>query len=681
MGEIGELVIGGVGLARYLDPDQGRREVRAAARRSAGTRAYRSGDLVRADADGLLFVGRADEQVKLGGRRIELGEVDAALQALPGVAGAAAAVRTHPAPATRCWSATWCPSERARPDARRARRCREHLPAALVPLLAPWSTTCRPAPRARSTGTRCPGRSRGVDERTAARRRSPRPRPGWPSGWAEILGMPVSGPHADFFAHGGGSLAAAQLVARIRDPVPAGRRSPTSTAPDASAAWLATGWTSSTRGQRPAARRARRRRAAPGSRRRCSWLPLLALVGLRWADVWPRRDSRTVAAVAPWAPTVLVVVARAGLAGVVQPGRADRDRRGRRPAAAARRAARQLPARRRRCTCGCGRPTRLAELSGATSVCRRVVDHRATPARSARRSARTSTCTPLPPVTGLLKIGRGAAVEPEVDLAGYWVDGDVVHIGEIRIGAGATVGVAQHARCPGARIGKGAEIAAGSAVLGAVPAGRALGGLARARGPARPAPPGPTARPPRGRALGRAYGAHVAAARAAARAWPALPALVTSAVGGRRRGVARRPRPRGRCCRSPARRGLPGRYAPLVAGRRAAARHRHARGLPPGAQPRRLAGLGHRAADGRWPARSSSRCTPACSPRRGCGCSARSRPRRRGVDRAALPKMTTVGDGAFLADDTMVGTYELAGGWMHSAPPRSASRRSSATPG
>ena len=57
------------------------------------SRAYRSGDLVRAEPAGLVFVGRADEQIKLGGRRIELGEVDAALHALPGVAGAAAAVR------------------------------------------------------------------------------------------------------------------------------------------------------------------------------------------------------------------------------------------------------------------------------------------------------------------------------------------------------------------------------------------------------------------------------------------------------------------------------------------------------------------------------------------------------------------------------------------------------------
>ena len=56
-------------------------------------RAYRSGDLVVNDPDGLLFGGRADDQVKLGGRRIELGEIDSALLALPGVSSAAAAVR------------------------------------------------------------------------------------------------------------------------------------------------------------------------------------------------------------------------------------------------------------------------------------------------------------------------------------------------------------------------------------------------------------------------------------------------------------------------------------------------------------------------------------------------------------------------------------------------------------
>ena len=42
----------------------------------------------------------------------------------------------------------------------------------------------------------------------------------------------------------------------------------------------------------------------------------------------------------------------------------------------------------------------------------------------------------------------------------------------------------------------------------------------------------------------------------------------------------------------------------------------------------------------------------------------------RGVEAStvlALPTMTTVGDGAFLADDTMVATYELGGGWLRIA--------------
>src|SRR5262249_19015943 len=87
MGEAGELVMGGVGLARYLDEAKDT-EKYAPLPALGWSRAYRSGDVVRAEPEGLVFVGRADEQVKLGGRRIELGEIDAALQALPGTAGA-----------------------------------------------------------------------------------------------------------------------------------------------------------------------------------------------------------------------------------------------------------------------------------------------------------------------------------------------------------------------------------------------------------------------------------------------------------------------------------------------------------------------------------------------------------------------------------------------------------------
>src|SRR5690606_28593392 len=93
VGGTGELIIGGVGLARYLDPAKDA-EKYAPMPTLGWERAYRTGDRVLNDPDGLLFAGRADDQIKLGGRRIELGEIDDQLLRVPGVVGAAAAVRS-----------------------------------------------------------------------------------------------------------------------------------------------------------------------------------------------------------------------------------------------------------------------------------------------------------------------------------------------------------------------------------------------------------------------------------------------------------------------------------------------------------------------------------------------------------------------------------------------------------
>ena len=65
-GEVGELVIGGVGLARYLDEDKDA-EKYAPMPSLDWARAYRSGDLARREPDGLYFCGRGDDQVKIGG--------------------------------------------------------------------------------------------------------------------------------------------------------------------------------------------------------------------------------------------------------------------------------------------------------------------------------------------------------------------------------------------------------------------------------------------------------------------------------------------------------------------------------------------------------------------------------------------------------------------------------------
>ncbi len=92
-GAAGELHVGGPGVAAgYLD-DPALTAARFVSR-GGGARLYRTGDRVRARADGRLeFLGRADDQVKWRGHRLELGEIEALLRAHPGVSAAAAAVR------------------------------------------------------------------------------------------------------------------------------------------------------------------------------------------------------------------------------------------------------------------------------------------------------------------------------------------------------------------------------------------------------------------------------------------------------------------------------------------------------------------------------------------------------------------------------------------------------------
>ena len=188
MGESGELVIGGVGLARYLDADKD--AAKFAPLPSLGwERAYRSGDVVRADEAGLLFLGRADEQVKLGGRRIELGEVDAALLALPGVRGAAAAVRRTPAGNQVLVGYVVPEGGRKLDTDAAALALREHLPAALVPLLAVVDDLpTRTSGKVDRDALPWPLRPASSLDPVAAGLLTPTE--GWlAEGWAEILGV------------------------------------------------------------------------------------------------------------------------------------------------------------------------------------------------------------------------------------------------------------------------------------------------------------------------------------------------------------------------------------------------------------------------------------------------------------------------------------------------------------
>ena len=133
LGEVGELVIGGVGLARYLDAEKDAEKY--APLPSVGwNRAYRTGDHVRLEEDGLYFVGRVDDQVKIGGRRIELGEVEANVAALPNVYNSAVAVNKTAAGESVLVGYVSLEEPKAGFDHRAAKeRLTETMPAALVP--------------------------------------------------------------------------------------------------------------------------------------------------------------------------------------------------------------------------------------------------------------------------------------------------------------------------------------------------------------------------------------------------------------------------------------------------------------------------------------------------------------------------------------------------------------------
>ncbi len=480
VGERGELIIGGVGLARYLDPAKDA-EKYAPMPTLGWDRAYRSGDVVVHDPAGLLFAGRADDQIKLGGRRIELGEIDSALLALPGVVGAAAAVRRS---ATGNQLLVGYLSTTDEYDAAAATaHLRATMPAALVPRLAVVDDI--------------PTRTSGKVDRDAL----PWPLPSADSGdlglhgtaarvaevWQQVVGAAPDSLDADFFDLGGGSLTAAQVVTMLRGQYP---ELTVADLYDQPTLGGLAGYLDEQEARGPLAEQTRRVRPIPVKTQRGQVVavPLLRMLAApRWI-AWLLLASRVVHDVldvgwlpaAPW-PVLLALLlvfvtppgrmllaaagARACLAGIA-PGEYPRGGKVHLRLWAAERVVDELGA-----TSLAGAPymTWYARLLGA-QVGRHVDLHS------------------IPPVTGFLALGKGASVEPEVDLTGYWVDGDTLHLGEVRIGRRARVGT-RSMLCPGAAVGDDAEVAPGSAVFGEVPAGEFWSGapaekvLSRARGP------------------------------------------------------------------------------------------------------------------------------------------------------------------------------------------------------
>ncbi|MCZ4124556.1 amino acid adenylation domain-containing protein [Streptomyces sp. H39-S7] len=477
--ETGELLIGGVGAARYLDPVQDAERFRPHPW-LRGPRVYRSGDLVVAEPEGLVFVGRADEQVKLAGRRVELGEIDAALRALPGVRTAAAAVRNTAAGGQALVGYLVTDPRSFDPAAARALLL-QRLPATLVPVLAvvdelPTRTSGKidrdalPWPLPATAGAAAdPAVDVAALGETAA----------WLAGtWREALGLPVTG-DSDFFALGGTSLAAARLVSVLRERYPGVSVAEVYGRPRLLdlAAHLDDlgGGPREERTVRPTPRRA-------GAVQLLVLAVLYTLGGLRWMLGLATVDN--LIGPVPWAPHTswwLILggwLALSSAVGRVVVGSA---------------AARLLTAGMRPGSYPRGGRVHLRLWAAERTVAMfNIASLLGTP--WARHYARALGCRvgrdvdlhTAPPVTGMARFGDGCAVEPEADVAGWWLDGDILHLGAVEIGAGARVGT-RSTLMPGARVGAGADIAPGSCVLGDVPAHRRWHGS-----PARPvtgAPP------------------------------------------------------------------------------------------------------------------------------------------------------------------------------------------------
>lgn len=477
-GETGELIIGGIGLARYLDPIKDA-EKYAPLPALGWDRAYRSGDLVVNDPEGLIFLKRADDQVKVGGRRIELGEIDAQLLDLPGVVAAATAVRSTETGnkllvGYLTVDATFVLAEALA-------TLRRDMPAALVPRLAivddlPTKTSGKidrdalpwPLPEAASDD------AASAFEGTAARVREL---------WQQILGAKASTPEDDFFDLGGGSLTAAQLVSLLRvdhpEVVVADVYEHSTVA--SLAAYLDAMKTPTT---------ARNRTVGPvpfktqvgqviatGLLRTVAgikWLAWIALgnalahlAGLTWLPTLPWWAVLVLWALFISAPGRMLVAAagtRVILWGV-QPGSYPRGGKVHLRLWAA---------------------DHFADAIGAASNAGAYLMRWYARLLGAHVEPNVDLHT-VPPITGMLHLGAGCAIESEVDLAGYWLDGAWIKIGTVTIGSGARIG-ARSTLTPGASVGMEAEVAPGSAVFGEVPAGEFWSGaparyVGTARGP------------------------------------------------------------------------------------------------------------------------------------------------------------------------------------------------------
>lgn len=465
-GDTGELIVGGIGLGRYLDPVKDA-EAYAPLPSMGWDRAYRTGDIVRAEQEGLVFIGRADDQIKFAGRRLELGELDDTLTRATGVRTGAAALQKTPAGSDVL--VAYLVSADGQPlDLRELRsELARTLPGGITPILhqldeMPMKTSGKvdrkalpwPLPDTSDDADALPGHLTWLADL-----------------WRDQLGPVPLTPDSDFFDLGGSSVAIARLVTDLRRSHPStdiAQLYDNRTLEEMAAYVTALG---SNVTERPLPAR------LPWYTGLFQTLVILLLYvvnGLKYAVgslivVWflsTLLDAAWVLHPPGW-PLLAAWLLLFSL-----PGRMVQATIG----------VRVLTAGLRPGTYRRGGPTHLRVWAADRLLTFLNLDHlTGTPTMAlmyrllGNKVGRRSHLGALPPVSGLLTVGDDVSVEPEVDLAGHWIDGDRFIVGNIRLGDGVRVGT-RSLVSPGAVVEDGSEILPGSHVEGTVPAGQLWGG-------------------------------------------------------------------------------------------------------------------------------------------------------------------------------------------------------------
>lgn len=221
VGVTGEIYIAGAGLARGYIGQPGLTAERFVADPygDSGTRMYRSGDLGRVDAHGVLtYLGRSDLQVKLRGVRLELGEVESLLAAHPDVRIAAATVRGTGG--EQRLVAYVVGRDGCEPPADEALRAHlaERLPAFMVPELFVRLDELPLSSNGKIDRSRLPEPALTLRAPDASWTAADTPMERLVADvWARVLTMDRVGVHDNFFEMGGNSVRLLRVLAALRD--------------------------------------------------------------------------------------------------------------------------------------------------------------------------------------------------------------------------------------------------------------------------------------------------------------------------------------------------------------------------------------------------------------------------------------------------------------------------------